>query len=406
MRTLIILAVLMGSSVNMAFAQNKVDVNAAFKEAKAVLKESKGATKEGRKAAKKALKEAQKEMKKAEKEAKKAEKAAAAATLVAPAQTQASPSFVVPAANLTSKDDSIAYIFGLSQAEGLKSFMKQQLGIDSIYTDSFSQGINDRLNVDPNDKAKQAYNQGMNIGSQIEQMAANLSKEYYAADPDKKIDPKTIAAGIFAGLYGKDSMSSQDAMKEFNSRLEAQKSANQERLYGKNKEEGAAFLAENKTKEGVVELPSGLQYKVITMGTGEKPKPTSKVKVNYVGRLIDGTEFDSSYKRKEPTSFKCNQVIKGWTEALCLMTEGSTWELYIPYNLAYGERAAGKIPPYSTLIFTVELLEVEDATAAKPAATTAKPAATTVKPAATTVKPAAAKPAAATAKPATTVKAK
>lgn len=392
MRTLIILAVLMGSSVNMAFAQNKVDVNAAFKEAKAVLKESKGATKEGRKAAKKALKEAQKEMKKAEKEAKKAEKAAAAATLVAPAQTQASPSFVVPSANLTSKDDSIAYIFGLSQAEGLKSFMKQQLGIDSIYTDSFSQGINDRLNVDPNDKAKQAYNQGMNIGSQIEQMAANLSKEYYAADPDKKIDPKTIAAGIFAGLYGKDAMSSQDAMKEFNSRLEAQKSANQERLYGKNKEEGAAFLAENKTKEGVVELPSGLQYKVITMGTGEKPKPTSKVKVNYVGRLIDGTEFDSSYKRKEPTSFKCNQVIKGWTEALCLMTEGSTWELYIPYNLAYGERAAGKIPPFSTLIFTVELLEVEDATAAKPAATT--------------VKPAAAKPAAATAKPATTVKAK
>jgi FKBP-type peptidyl-prolyl cis-trans isomerase FklB len=187
-------------------------------------------------------------------------------------------------------------------------------------------------------------------------------------------------------------MSSQDAMKEFNSRLEAQKSANQERLYGKNKEEGAAFLAENKTKEGVVELPSGLQYKVITMGTGEKPKPTSKVKVNYVGRLIDGTEFDSSYKRKEPTSFKCNQVIKGWTEALCLMTEGSTWELYIPYNLAYGERAAGKIPPFSTLIFTVELLEIEDATAAKPAATT--------------VKPAAAKPAAATAKPATTVKAK
>ena len=382
MRKLFILAVLMVCSVNMAFAQNKVDVNAAFKEAKAVLKESKGATKEGRKAAKKALKEAQKEMKKAEKEAKKAEKAAAAATLMAPAQTQASPSFVVPSANLTSKDDSIAYIFGLSQAEGLKSFMKQQLGIDSIYTDSFSQGINDRLNVDPNDKAKQAYNQGMNIGSQIEQMAANLSKEYYAADPDKKIDPKTIAAGIFAGLYGKDAMSSQDAMKEFNSRLEAQKAANQERLYGKNKEEGAAFLAENKTKEGVVELPSGLQYKVITMGTGEKPKPTSKVKVNYVGRLIDGTEFDSSYKRKEPTSFKCNQVIKGWTEALCLMPVGSIWELYIPYNLAYGERAAGKIPPFSTLIFTVELLDIEEPTAAAKPSTSAKPAATTVKPAA------------------------
>ncbi len=377
----------MGSAVNMAFAQNKVDVNEAFKEAKKALKESKGITKEEQKEADKVLKESQKEIKKAEKEAKKAkkaaknaEKAAEASNLLRQAGAQPTSTFVVPSASFTSKDDSIAYYFGLSQAEGLKTFMKQQLKIDSIYTDTFSQGINDRLNVDPDDKAKQAYNQGMNIGSQIEQMAANLSKEYYAADPDKKIDPKTVAAGIFAGLYGKDAMSSQDAMKEFQSRLETQKSANQERLYGKNKADGAAFLAENKEKEGVVELPSGLQYKVITMGNGEKPKPTSTVKVNYVGRLIDGTEFDSSYKRKEPTSFKCNQVIKGWTEALCLMPVGSVWELYIPYNLAYGERAAGKIPPYSTLIFTVELIDIE-----QPAATTAKPATTTVKPA-TTVK--------------------
>lgn len=383
----------MGSAVNMAFAQNKVDVNEAFKEAKKALKESKGITKEEQKEADKVLKESQKEIKKAEKEAKKAkkaaknaEKAAEASNLLRQAGAQPTSTFVVPSASFTSKDDSIAYYFGLSQAEGLKTFMKQQLKIDSIYTDTFSQGINDRLNVDPDDKAKQAYNQGMNIGSQIEQMAANLSKEYYAADPDKKIDPKTVAAGIFAGLYGKDAMSSQDAMKEFQSRLEKQKESNQERLYGKNKADGAAFLAENKEKEGVVELPSGLQYKVITMGNGEKPKPTSTVKVNYVGRLIDGTEFDSSYKRKEPTSFKCNQVIKGWTEALCLMPVGSVWELYIPYNLAYGERAAGKIPPYSTLIFTVELIDIE-----QPAATTAKPATTTVKPAA---------------KPATTVKAK
>ncbi len=125
------------------------------------------------------------------------------------------------------------------------------------------------------------------------------------------------------------------------------------------KAEGEAFLAENAQKEGVVTLPSGLQYKVITVGNGNKPTASQQVKCHYEGTLINGAKFDSSYDRNEPAVFPVNGVIQGWVEALQLMPVGSKWELYIPYNLAYGERGAGQsIPPYATLIFTVELLEI------------------------------------------------
>ena len=144
------------------------------------------------------------------------------------------------------------------------------------------------------------------------------------------------------------------------------------------KKVGADFLAANATKEGVKTTASGLQYKVITQGTGAVPTATDDVKVNYEGRLIDGTVFDSSYKRGEPNTFKANQVIKGWTEALTMMPVGSKWELYIPYDLAYGERGAGNdIKPYETLVFTVELLDIvtpkkEEAPAAPKTAAPAK----------------------------------
>lgn len=123
--------------------------------------------------------------------------------------------------------------------------------------------------------------------------------------------------------------------------------------------DGETFLADNAKKEGVMTLPSGLQYKVITAGTGKKALASDSVKCHYEGRLINGTKFDSSYDRNEPAVFGVTQVIPGWVEALQLMPAGSKWELYIPYNLAYGERGAGQsIPPYATLVFVVELLEV------------------------------------------------
>ena len=145
---------------------------------------------------------------------------------------------------------------------------------------------------------------------------------------------------------------------------------------------GKQWLADNAKKPGVVTLPSGLQYKVITNGTGDKPSATDEVVVKYEGKLIDGTVFDSSYKRTPDTSsFRADQVIAGWTEALQLMAPGSKWELYIPQDLAYGAREMGSIPAYSTLIFTVELLkvnkpkpEVTNAATDKPAAKPAKKA--------------------------------
>ena len=132
-----------------------------------------------------------------------------------------------------------------------------------------------------------------------------------------------------------------------------------EEAYTQNKASGEAFLAENAKKEGVTVLPSGLQYEVITAGNGKKPSATDRVKCHYEGTLIDGTIFDSSIKRGEPAVFGVNQVIKGWVEALQLMQEGAKWRLYIPYDMAYGEHGAGEMsPPYSALIFDVELIKV------------------------------------------------
>ena len=145
----------------------------------------------------------------------------------------------------------------------------------------------------------------------------------------------------------------QEVLNTFFAELEAQ-------VAGKAKEEGEAFLAANAKREGVIVTASGLQYEVLTAAEGKKPKATDKVKVHYEGTLIDGTVFDSSYRRGEAISFGLNQVIKGWTEGVQLMSIGSKYKFFIPYNLAYGERGAGaQIPPYAALIFTVELLGIE-----------------------------------------------
>lgn len=257
--------------------------------------------------------------------------------------------------------DSIAYIFGTWQSNGLQAYMENQLGIDSAHVNDFILGIMDKVSIDPSDKKKSAYFAGQQIGGQIEQMAQGLEKDYYAASPDKKIDKTIIAKAIIASLMGKNELTTDSAQTMFRTKMEARHEENKEAMYGGNRKAGEAFLAENKKKEGVITLPSGLQYKIITEGKGEKPKATDKVKVDYEGRLIDGTVFDSSYKRGSATSFQCNQVIKGWTEALQKMPVGSKWELYIPYQLAYGDRETGQhIKPYSALIFTVELHGIEN----------------------------------------------
>lgn len=261
---------------------------------------------------------------------------------------------------LKTRGDSISYLFGTVNSRGLREYAAKQLGVDSTHMGDFVRGIMDRVNTSAADSAQLAYDAGLEIGKQIEQMTRQMSKEYYAADPDSALNSRLVAAAIVNGLRSNDMAAADSVAQQFRSVMNSRQQENKERLYGSNREAGEAFLAENAKKDGVVTLPSGLQYKVLTPGTGAVPTATQKVKVNYEGHLIDGTEFDSSYKRSQPASFQANRVIAGWTEALCLMPVGSKWELYIPYQLAYGERETGKIKPYSALIFTVELLGIED----------------------------------------------
>ena len=191
---------------------------------------------------------------------------------------------------------------------------------------------------------KFSYGLGMGIGQNLQSMGINnMSVEDFM---------KGIS-DVLAG--GKTEMTHAEAQKVVNEHFKALA----EEAYAQNKKAGEAFLAENAKKEGVNVLSSGLQYEVITEGNGKKPSATDRVQCHYEGTLIDGTIFDSSIKRGEPAVFGVNQVIKGWVEALQLMQEGAKWRLYIPYDMAYGEHGAGEmIPPYSALIFDVELIKV------------------------------------------------
>ncbi len=174
------------------------------------------------------------------------------------------------------------------------------------------------------------------------------------------IDIETLTEALKEGLSGAaPRLTSQEAgtiMQAFQEKQMAKQAAEN----SKNEETGKAFLAENRKKEGVIELENGLQYKIITPGSGKKPAATDTVSVHYRGTLIDGTEFDSSYKRGAPAEFPVNRVIPGWTQILQLMSEGAKWQVYIPSNLAYGPKGAGAdIGPNATLIFDIELLEVK-----------------------------------------------
>ena len=179
----------------------------------------------------------------------------------------------------------------------------------------------------------------------------------------KTIEFEDFAAGVKAVLTGSEpAVSFQEAgqlLDKYFAEIEAEQKAEAEAMSAAMREEGETFLRLNAEKEGVVVLPSGLQYKVLEEGSGKKPSATSQVKCHYEGSFLNGMIFDSSYKRGEPAVFGLNQVIKGWTEGVQLMAEGSKYEFYIPYDLAYGEHGApGAIPPYATLKFVVELIEV------------------------------------------------
>jgi FKBP-type peptidyl-prolyl cis-trans isomerase len=212
-------------------------------------------------------------------------------------------------------------------------------------------------------KDKFSYALGMNLGASLHKQSVD-------------VDPNMVAQGLRAALAGGKTLLTQEeaqaALMEVQNELRKKQQEKMQVAGEANKKEGEAFLASNKAKEGVVTLPSGLEYKILKEGNGPKPTASDSVVCNYRGTLINGTEFDSSYKRGQPATFPVNGVIKGWTEALQLMPVGSKWQLFVPSSLAYAERGAGgDIGPNATLIFEVELLSIQE----KPKTDQAKPAA-------------------------------
>ena len=278
---------------------------------------------------------------------------------IAAAASLASCTAQAPKANMKNDVDSLSYMMGITNTQGLDMYMSQQLGVDTAYMSDFIRGVKEGTSkTSPKDVA---YMAGLQIGQQVGgRMFDMMSQRIFGNDSTQSLSKENFLAGFMAALQKKGmNVTMEEANAYVQSKAEAIKAKATEAQFAENKAAGEKFLAENAKKEGVKTTSSGLQYKIIKEGNGAVPTDSSKVKVNYKGTLIDGTQFDSSYDRKEPTTFRANQVIKGWTEALTMMPVGSKWELYIPQDLAYGAREAGQIKPFSTLIFEVELVGIE-----------------------------------------------
>lgn len=257
--------------------------------------------------------------------------------------------------SLLSKSDSLSYAAGMTYTTGLIDYVGKQFGVDSTSMGAFVAGLREGIKRS-NDKQFMAHSAGVQIAQLLEtRMYPGVANE--VKNTPWTLDSITFNRGfIDAVLNDTTVMQVVDAKKYYEKTMTDEKHR-QEDAY---KKENVDWLAENAKKEGVVTLPSGLQYKVLTAGTGEVATKEDNVTVRYEGKTIDGNIFDSSYKRNPDTStFRPDQVIKGWTEALTSMPAGSTWMLYIPQELAYGSRAAGQIKPYSTLIFKVELVKID-----------------------------------------------
>ena len=285
---------------------------------------------------------------------------AMAAMAIAAATFSACGNSSAPKADLKTDLDSMSYAIGYLQSQYVRQAIEQGQVVDTTYMDEFVKGINEGANAG-DDKKRAAYIMGLQVGQQISsQLVKGVNHEVFGDDSTKTISLKNLLAGFISGATGKKGLMTQENANQIaQSKMEAIKAKTMQKQYGPNKAAGEKFLAANKKKAGVVTLPSGLQYKVIKEGKGAIPADTTTVKVQYEGRTIDGKVFESSYKNGQgPMTMQPRQMIPGWTEALTHMPEGSVWEVYIPQNLAYKDRQAGQIKPYSALIFKIELVKV------------------------------------------------
>ena len=256
--------------------------------------------------------------------------------------------------NLKSDVDTMSYAMGIAQSQGLREYLAQ-MEIDTTYMDAFIKGLKDGANAGE-DKKKAAYYAGINIGQQISnRMVKGINHELFGNDSTKSISMKNLLAGFITGATGKKGlMTPEQAQQLAQVKMMEIRTKSIADRFSENKKAGEKWLEANKKKPGEAKYGAGH-----CTGKIQEPKDTSLVKVNYEGKLIDGKVFDSSYKRKAPITMRANQVIKGWTEALTRMPAGSVWEVYIPQELAYGDREQTEIKPFSTLIFKIELLEVD-----------------------------------------------
>ena len=245
---------------------------------------------------------------------------------------------------LATESDSLSYAAGVHATRGLIPFIQQSYKVDTAYMADFIRGYEEAI-TKANTPQGTAYIVGMQIAQMVNQRILPGTREELKSAKDS-IDAAMFSRGFVAALANDTTLFSEKKAGEFKTQI----------LAGA----GEKFLAENAKKPGVKVLPSGLQYKVIKAGQGEVPKATDEVEVIYEGRLIDGTVFDATSKHggAKTDKFRAGNLIKGWTEALTTMPVGSKWQLYIPYKLAYGERQAGQIPPYSTLVFDLELVSI------------------------------------------------
>lgn len=253
--------------------------------------------------------------------------------------------------------DTFSYLLGMANSNGLKAYLSQRMGIDTAYVEDFLKGFQQKELTEA-DKREKARLAGMEIREQVETQVWNNANRQIDDSVDV-LNHEQFIKGFQNGILPVDTTFSMDSAQSLvQKQMAYYHKVKMEKKYGANRLAGEQFLKLNAKQDSVQTTASGLQYKVITMGTGEKPQKTDRVKVDYEGRLIDGTVFDSSYKRGKPATFPVGQVIAGWTEALCMMPVGSKWEVYVPQELGYGDREQQKIPPFSCLVFTIELHEI------------------------------------------------
>jgi len=285
------------------------------------------------------------------------------AAMAIAAATMTSCSNGTPKADLKNDIDSLSYVMGMNNTQGLKEYLVQGKGVDTTYIAEFIKGLNEGANA-VEDKKKAAYYAGLEIGQMMAgENMKRMNNYIFGDDSTKTMSLKNFMAGFVAGTTGKGGlMTMEEANNMVEDLMKKVKARVAEEQFGENRKAGEQFMAEVAKKDGVQKIEgTGVYYKVLKEGTGAVPADTSTVTLHYEGRLINDSVFDSSYQRNQPMECRANQNIKGFTAALTHMPAGSVWEVYIPQELAYGEQQRGAlIKPFSALVFKIELLEVKE----------------------------------------------